>query len=156
MAGETDDAERGGDADVVDDAGATGNGPGYRWDRTLGVAGGLAGVAASLFVLLGPVVRYSSQSATGEVTTGTLSGVDYLLGHPDAQFALFAWPLLLGAVAAVGTGAAWRGHVRWTWAAAVTLAAFAVVGAMSIGGLYVPASVLLLAGAGLATWGGRD
>ena len=120
--------------------------------RAVGVVGGAAGLAASLFVLFGPVVSYESRSSDGTVATGTLSGVDWLLGAPDAQVALFAWPVLLGAVSVVGLAAAWRGEGRWLWTAALTLLAFVFVGVFSIGMLYGPAALLLLVAAVL----GRD
>lgn len=113
-------------------------------DRGLGLVGGVAGLAASLFLLFGPVVTVSRIDSDGARTTTTLSGIDYLFGVPDAQFALFAWPVLLGAVTIVGTVAAWRRHWRWSLAVSLTLAAFVVVGILSIGMLYGPAAVLLL------------
>jgi hypothetical protein len=112
--------------------------------RGLGLVGGAAGLAASLFLLFGPVVRVTTERSSGETTSYTVSGIDYLLGSPDAQFALFAWPVLMGAVALVGAGAAWRGRRRWTLAAALTLGAFVVVGMFSIGTVYAPAAALLL------------
>lgn len=117
---------------------------------SLGVAGGVAGLAASLFVLFGPVVTTTTLRPSGATTTGTLSGIDVLLGHPDAQFALLAWPVLLGAVSAVGLVVARRGERRWQWAAALTLGAFVVLGAASIGLLSAPAALLLLVGAPLS------
>ncbi len=115
--------------------------------RGLGAIGGAAGLAASVFVLFGPVVRYTSESADGTRTSGTVSGIDYLFGSPHAQFELFAWPVLLGVVAVIGAVAAWRGHGRWLWSAALALAAFTVVGLMTLGLLYAPAAFLLLAAA---------
>lgn len=120
---------------------------GFQWRAALGAIGGAAGLAASVFVLFGPVVRYSTQRSDGTRTSGTVSGIDYLFGAPHAQFELFAWPVLLGVVAVVGAAAAWRGHRRWLWGAALALAAFTVVGIMTLGLLYAPAACLLLAAA---------
>lgn len=120
---------------------------GVRWSATLGAVGGAAGLAASLFVLFGPVVRYSTRSSDGSRTSGTVSGIDYLFGAPQAQFELFAWPVLLGVVAVVGGVAAWHGQRRWVWGAALALTAFTVIGIMTLGSLYAPAAFLLLVAA---------
>lgn len=121
-----------------------------RLGPSLGVVGGVAGLAASLFVLVGPVASTASQTTGGATTTGTVSGIDVLLGHPDAQVALLVWPLVLGTVAVVGLVAARRGERRWLWAAALTLGAFVVLGAASLGLLYAPAALLLLVAAALS------
>lgn len=121
------------------------------WPERLGVVGGAAGLAASAFVLFGPVVRYSTASPDGPGTTGTAAGIDYLFGSPHAQFELFAWPVLLGVVAAVGAVAAWQGRGRWLWSAALVLVGFTVVGLASIGLLYAPAALLLVVAAVLDT-----
>ncbi len=121
--------------------------------RAVGVVAGAAGLAASLFVLFGPVVTVTSAGSDGSTTTSTVSGIDYLLGAAGAQFELFAWPVLLGVVSAVGAAAAWYGWNRWAWAAALSLAAFAVVGMFSIGLLYAPAAGLLLGAAALGRGG---
>lgn len=115
--------------------------------RAVGVAGGAAGLAASLYLLFGPVARYERRRPDGTVTTGTGSGIDYLLGSAGADFALFAWPLLLGAGSALGGAAAWRRRDQWTSAPALALGVFAIGGGSSIGLLYAPAAVPLLAAA---------
>lgn len=120
---------------------------GIQWQAALGVIGGAAGIAASLFVLFGPVVQYSTQRSDGTRTSGTVSGIDYLLGSPHAQFELFAWPVLLGVAASIGVVAAWYGHGRWLWGAALALVAFTIIGIMTLGFLYAPAALLLLAAA---------
>lgn len=114
-----------------------------------GIVGGAAGLAASLYVLFGPVARYSTLSADGSRTSGTVSGIDYLLGSPHAQVELLAWPVLLGTVAVIGALAAWRDRSRWLWSAALALLAFTVLGVMSLGLLYAPAALLLLVAAAL-------
>lgn len=121
-----------------------------RFARYAGVLGGTAGLTAALFLLFGPAVRYRSVSSTGAVETGTRSGIDYLLGQPDAQFALFAWPLFLGVLSIAGALAARRGDAAWTAGVAATLGVFVVVGMMSIGLLFAPAAVLLGVSAGVA------
>jgi hypothetical protein len=123
-----------------------------RLARYLGVVAGSAGLAASSFVLFGPVMRYRSESTAGGVETGTISGIDYLLGNPNADLALFAWPVLLGILSVVGAVAAWRGNTAWTGGMAATLVVFVILGIMTIGFLYAPAAVLM----GLAAVVGRD
>ena len=123
-----------------------------RLSRYLGVIAGAAGLAASLFVLFGPVMQYRSESTAGTVETGTIAGIDYLLGSPHADLALFAWPVLLGTVSIVGAVAAWRGNAAWTGGVAATLVVFVVLGMMTIGFLFAPAAVLM----GLAAVVGRD
>ena len=118
----------------------------------LGVVAGSAGLAASSFVLFGPVMQYRSESTGGAVEAGTISGIDVLLGNPNADFALFAWPVLLGLVSVVGAVAAWRGNAAWTGGVAATLVVFVILGMMTIGFLYAPAAVLM----GLAAVFGRD
>lgn len=115
-----------------------------RTGELAGVAGGVAGVAASLFVLFGPVVTVTSTDSDGTSTRSSVSGIDYLVGDPHAQVELLAWPVLLGAISIVGAVAAWRGYRVWTGAGAGTLGVFAVVGLFSIGMLYAPAAILLV------------
>ena len=123
-----------------------------RLSRYLGVVAGSAGLAASLFVLFGPVMQYRSESSAGTVETGTLSGIDYLLGNPHADAALFVWPVLLGALSIAGAYAAWRDNAAWTGGVAATLVIFVILGMMTIGFLFAPAAVLM----GLAAVFGRD
>ncbi|MFC7047076.1 hypothetical protein ACFQH6_18245 [Halobacteriaceae archaeon GCM10025711] len=116
----------------------------------LGAVAGAAGLAASLFVLFGPVVRYTTQSSDGTVRTGTLSGIDYLLGVEGAQFALLAWPVLMAGFALLGGFAAWNGRTAALWVAALGLTGFTLVGLLTIGLLFAPAALLFLAAATLA------
>ncbi len=124
-----------------------------RFAQYAGILGGSAGLTASLFVLFGPVVRDRSQSSTGGVETGTTSGIDWLMGQPDAGFALFAWPVLLGLLSIAGALMAWRGNAAWTAGVAATLGVFVIIGMMTIGLLFAPAAVLFAVAAG-GSWAG--
>ncbi|WP_277554777.1 hypothetical protein [Halobaculum limi] len=95
--------------------------------RLLGVLGAVAGTAAAVAVL-GPA------PLADVFVTGLVGGV--------------------AAVAVVGGAAAWAGRRAVVWIAALSVAAFSAVGLMTVGFLFVPAALCLLAAATLSTWAG--
>jgi len=83
-----------------------------------------------------------------------IAAVAVLWPRPLADVFVTAW--ILGAVldTLVGTAAAWTGRRALLWVATLLLAGFAVVGMLTVGWLFAPSVVLLLAAALLSGWAG--
>ncbi|MFC7097087.1 hypothetical protein [Halobaculum marinum] len=86
--------------------------------------------------------------------SATVAAVGVVAPAPLAD--VFVTALVGGAAAvAVGGGvAAWTGRRLGVWVAALTVTAFSAVGLMTVGFLFVPAALCLLAAAALSGWAG--
>lgn len=119
--------------------------------KAVGGLAGIVGIAAGLFLLLGPTGRYETISPDGTRETGTTSGIDYLFGAEHADPALFFWSLFVVGLSLVGGYGVWTGNRRVVWAVGLGLAALSVLGIMSIGPFVAPAALLFLAAGVLLT-----
>lgn len=122
--------------------------------RTGRVTGGFAtllGVAASLYLLFGPIGRYTSTrvhtDGSRSSESGTTSGIDYLYGAEHADPALFFWALALLAVVLVGGYGVYSANRVVVWAVAIPLVVFTILSIASIGLFVAPVAILYLVSA---------
>lgn len=110
----------------------------------------------TLLGAFGPVSCWTARSVSGGgptvVTHGCEAGIDSLLGQTTGNApVLFFWTVVLAVLVAVGASAAWTGHRRLTWAAALIGGALSILGLLSVGWAFALPTVCLLVAAGAMT-----
>ena len=116
------------------------------------VAPALATLCLAWCVGIGFVIWFTPTRYSG-VTDGLITTVERSFSEVSGSGALpLAIPVL---AAALGTWGAWRGRRAPLIGSAVLLAMFTVISGFSIGRAYVPATVLQLLAAGVATFLGN-
>lgn len=95
-----------------------------------------------------PRDRRSLARALGLLSlVAAVPGAGFLLTRIPITDALVAWPAVLVLAAAVGAAAAWTDRVFLVWVAALALSLVSVAGLLSIGFVFAPAALSLLAAA---------
>jgi len=108
--------------------------------KGLGLLGTISGAVGALYLLIVPTKRYGNESGGGSV-----SGIEYVLGNPHADAAMFLIPLGIFVIAIITGYNVWNENVRAVWVIAIAFTGIALLSIVTIGPFLLAFALLLLA-----------